>query len=121
MDSVKLLKEEIEREELRIERTRQELAKLEANAKTASQEQRKRAEAVCRVVSSDVFTLTLNRHIHYCKILRLQLVILMMLRVLDLREVATSSLSLMKWMRTWRLSCHNSEVTWRAFRRMGTN
>jgi hypothetical protein len=52
MDSVKLLKEEIEREELRIENKRQILADLEAQAKSASREQRKRAKAVRQVISA---------------------------------------------------------------------
>jgi hypothetical protein len=49
MDSVKLLQEEIEREELRIEHKRQLLASLEENAKTASQKQKKRVRTVCPV------------------------------------------------------------------------
>lgn len=44
---MKLLEEEIEREEMRIEEKRQLLAELEDNAKTALQKQRKRAKAVC--------------------------------------------------------------------------
>jgi hypothetical protein len=50
MDSVKLLQEEIEREELRIEQKRQLLAELEENAKTASHKQKKRAKAVYLII-----------------------------------------------------------------------
>lgn len=46
IDSVKLLQEEIDREELRIEKKGQELAKLEADAKNGSQAQKNRAKAV---------------------------------------------------------------------------
>lgn len=45
---MKLLEEEIEREELRIERKRKLLAGLEKNAKSDRQQQKKRAKAVCR-------------------------------------------------------------------------
>lgn len=51
LDSVKLLQEEIEREELRIEHKRQLLASLEENAKAASQKKKKRVRAVCAVYS----------------------------------------------------------------------
>lgn len=49
-DSVKLLEEEIEREELRIENKRRLLADLERNAKVSIQQQKKRAKAVCRSI-----------------------------------------------------------------------
>jgi len=97
-DSVKLLEEEIEREELRIEQKRQLLAELEENAKTASQKQKKRAKAVyfpilfVEIPPAD----KLNRLIHYCKILPLHLVIQTMLRVLDLRNVKPGRQCLMR-------------------------
>jgi hypothetical protein len=100
-DSVKLLEEEIEREELRIEQKRQLLADLEENAKTASQKQKKRAKAVCFPVLFVEFLPAdkLNRLIHYCKILPLQLVTQTMLRVLNLRNVEPGRQCLMRRMR----------------------
>jgi regulator of sirC expression with transglutaminase-like and TPR domain len=46
MDSVKLLKEEIEREELRVEERRNLLEKLKANAKDAARQRKQQAKAV---------------------------------------------------------------------------
>lgn len=47
---MKLLEEEIEREELHTENKRQVLADLEKNAKASIQQQKKRAKAVSRTV-----------------------------------------------------------------------
>jgi hypothetical protein len=46
-DSVKLLQEEIEREEQRVEMKRKELARLEKESKTASKTRKQRAAKVC--------------------------------------------------------------------------
>jgi hypothetical protein len=46
-DSVKLLQEEIEREEQRVEMKRKELAKLEKESKVASKTRKHRAAKVC--------------------------------------------------------------------------
>lgn len=59
-DSVKLLEEEIEREELRIEDRRQLLAELEANAEIALRQQKKRSKAVCRPLHFFVQFLSAN-------------------------------------------------------------
>jgi hypothetical protein len=51
VDSAKLLEEEIEREEQRIDLKRQELAKLEREAKAASKLRKQHAAKVCSQVT----------------------------------------------------------------------